>query len=278
MSAPSSPTQSVAQALQGLYDYAIEALPWLGKMAAILLLGIVCTWLARRIMHGLVTRIALDARLKRAGVDAKLERLQINATGSTLLVRLSGWVTLAITLYIMAKEAGFKAVSLALGQLGAFAPRLLVAALIMLGGLFLAELIERVLMRALKARDELDDPTILARVANVTTIILAMALAAEQLALELSLIHALIIIATSGALLALSATLALAALPILKQRFTRFYLMRTFSVGDHLRVGELHGTLIQFGDVVMVLEERGQQHLLPYDWALRQRIQRSPRP
>lgn len=278
MSEPHQPTQSVAQALQGLYDYGLEALPWLGKMAAIMLLGILCTWLARRVMRWLVTRIQLDARLTRVGLDAKLKRLQISATGSALAVRLTGWVTLSITIYLMAKEAGFEALSLALSKLGGFAPRILVATLILLGGVFLAELIERVLMRALKARDELDDPTILARIANITTIILAMALAAEQLALDLSLIHALIIIATSGALLALASTLALAALPILKQRFTRFYLMRTFSVGDHLRVGELHGTIIQFGDVVMVLEERGQQHLLPYDWALRQRIHRSPRP
>lgn len=272
------PTTTAIKALEGFYHYLLESLPTLGKMAAILTIGLLSKVAITALFRWLSKRIALDERTQRHRLYKKLARLQLKASPSALIERLLSWLVLGTTAYALAREAGFEALSLGISALAAFTPKLAAAALLLFGGLFLAEIVERLSLKLLKQRQELNAPALLAKVIYYAILVLSMTLAAEQLALDLSLIHGLITITVGATLLAAGLTLTLSGVPIFKRRFARLYISRSFKLGDHLHIGALSGTLIQLGDLVMVLEDHGQRHLIPYDVVLRSRITRDPAP
>ncbi len=245
--------------------YSLIALgPTLLRLAVVVVVGLVLTRVFQRVVRFVAQRVGLDAVCERVGVTSALKALGQARPPSALLARLAGLVGLALVLFTAADVAGLTGLRAMLARLLAYLPNLLVGALMAGAGVFLGQLARRVVFGALSRNPQLEAPEAISRAVEWLILIVALAMAAQQLGLEIALIHNMILIVVAGALIAVAITLALGALPMARQLIARYYVTRQLQLGDALEVLGQRGTLAQFAPTGIVMETSEGRLVVPY--------------
>ena len=231
-------------------------LPILLKLLGVLLVGYIVTRILRAITRRLLERVHIDALSDRMGILTAFERLRIPPP-SQLLPRLVFWLGMGMTLYLAADVTNLTLLKKALGAAIAFVPTLLTALAIFGAGFLGAELLKKVLHKALVARDSSEEiATILPQLVYFTVIILTAAMSAGQLGLDVTLINRIIVFTIIAMALALSLSIALGAVPIMQQFVSRYHVLRSFALQDEISIQGLRGTIVRFAPTVVIVELR----------------------
>lgn len=245
-----------------------QLLPVAGRLALIAIATLLLTRLARRAIPSLADKVALDVRAERLGWSRLVGRLQIEQTASQALSLLVIWGLRVGALGIALESLGFAALSSGLAHVLAFLPRVLLGALIVLGGVMAADRAEQLFIQ-IAARGDWAGSGALAKLLHYGIILLAISLAAEQIGLEVTLLRGLIAVAVGGAALSIFGVLGMGLEPMLGRLMARYYMRRTLELGDTITLDGCTGALVQFGATGLVLRGPAGTHLIPYDIAQR---------
>lgn len=232
-------------------------LPLLLKLLGVLLVGYLLTRVLRAVTRKLLERVHIDDISDKVGILDTFERFRIPPP-SRLIPAIVFWLGLGMTLYLAADVTHLILLKHALGAVIAFVPTLLTALAIFGAGLLGAEILKKVLHRALVARDSADEiATILPQVVYFTVVILTAAMSAGQLGLDVTLINRLIVLTVIAMALALTLSLALGAVPVMQQFISRYHVLRSFALRDTIILEGLRGTITRFAPTVVIIELQG---------------------
>lgn len=196
--------------LVGAYARVSGILPALAAALLLLLVGMFGARLARVLVEGLLRRARLDDHTSRVGLNEVLARLGLGKSPTEIAAFSSFWFVLVVFVAAAANAADITAVSGFLERFIRFVPTLIVAALILFGGLLFARLVNAVLQNA-AAANSVRGGVAVARAAYLIVVLFSAAAALDQVGVRPELIATAISILLGSVGLALGLAFGLGA-------------------------------------------------------------------
>lgn len=245
-------TQSLIAAMTALWSKVAGFIPNLFVALVLVLLGFVVAKLLDTLLSKLLGKVGLDRLMMGTGLTKLLARVGIQASVSTLIGKIVYWFVLLIFLVSAAESLGLQRVSATLDVLALYLPKVFGAALVLLAGVLLAQLVSS-LVRGAAEGVGLDYAHGLGRVAQGLVIIISISVAIGQLEVKTDLLNNVIAIVLISVGLAVALALGLGSREIASQILAGIYVRELYQVGQQVQVGEVEGQIEEIGTVKTIL-------------------------
>ncbi|RMU67986.1 Cytoplasmic membrane protein CmpX [Pseudomonas syringae pv. aptata] len=171
---------------------------------------------------------------------------------STLIGKVVYWFVLLIFLVSAAESLGLQRVSATLDMLALYLPKVFGAALVLLVGVLLAQLVNG-LVRGAAEGVGIDYSAGLGRIAQGLVIIISISVAISQLEVKTDLLNHVIVIALITVGLTVALALGLGSREIAGQIIAGIYVRELFQVGQQVQIGDTEGQIEEIGTVKTTL-------------------------
>ncbi|HLD64988.1 MAG TPA: mechanosensitive ion channel domain-containing protein [Pseudomonas sp.] len=251
-------TQSLVTAMTALWTKIAVFIPNFFVALILVLLGFVVAKLLDTLLSKLLGKLGLDRLMAGTGLTKLLSRAGIQVPVSTLIGKIVYWFVLLIFLVSSAESLGLERVSSALDALAHYLPKVFGAALVLLAGVLLAQLVSG-LVRGAAEGVGLDYANGLGRIAQGLVIIISISVAIGQLEVKTDLLNNVIAIVLITVGLAVALALGLGSRDIAGQILAGIYVRELYEVGQEVKVGEIEGQIEEIGTVkTTILTESGE--------------------
>lgn len=241
-------TQSLVTAMTALWTKIAVFIPNLFVALILVLLGFVVAKLLDTLLSKLLGKVGLDRLMAGTGLTKLLSRAGIQVPVSTLIGKIVYWFVLLIFLVSAAESLGLERVSGALDALAHYLPKVFGAALVLLAGVLLAQLVSG-LVRGAAEGVGLDYANGLGRIAQGLVIIISISVAIGQLEVKTDLLNNVIAIVLISVGLAVALALGLGSRDIAGQILAGIYVRELYEVGQEVKIGEVEGQIEEIGTV-----------------------------
>lgn len=246
--------------VEQLFHSFIASLPTILTFLAVVVAGLILAPIAAKVVRALVERVGLETLLERLGAPKLLYRIGYNKSTATLLGSIGRLLVYVVTALIAADIARMSQVSRGLDALVAYLPRFTVAVLFLLVGFWAADMIRGVVAKvAHKQQGQLIGTVLYYGVVAVTV-----ALVADQLGLETSLINHIIVLVIAGVVAAVAIAMALSARPTLSNHLARNYVVQLYPRGDTVEIDGVTGIVKGHSPTALVLVGEDATYNIPY--------------
>jgi small-conductance mechanosensitive channel len=232
--------------LQADFAAIVAYIPHLVAAAVILLAGILAAFVAGFAARTIAARLGLDRAGERSGLRDDLENIGMHARLSFLLGRLVFAIVALATLVQVVDALALTQISDALRQLLSYAPRIVLAGAIVLGGAVLGDLLARTLGAAAKRADIAYDG-VLTGAARGLVIVLSVLMALQQLTIEATFLLDVLIVALAGGALAFAIAAGWGGRTFVENVIAARYVEQHLAVGDGVNVAAFDGVVESVG-------------------------------
>lgn len=216
----------------------LTLLPREGWALLVAPLGWVLALALRWAVTGLLTLVRFDRLADRVGFSAFLAAGQVSYTASRLAGIAVFWLTLLATLVTVSALLDPSLVASVSERLAQWAPALVAAVLVVVIGLLLVSFLANVVLTLARSA-AWPQARLVSRGVRVLGIVVVVAVASEQLGLNLSLVHSLVLIVAGGLVLGLALAFGLGGQDLARQALKRW--MSSLSERDRPRGPDLEG-------------------------------------
>ncbi len=265
-------TQSLVTAMTALWTKVANFIPNLFGALVVVLLGFVVAKLLDTLLSKLLAKFGLDRLMSGTGLTKMLSRVGIQVPISTLIGKIVYWFILLIFLVSAAESLGLERVSATLDMLALYLPKVFGAALVLLAGVLLAQLVNG-LVRGAAEGIGLEYAAGVGRIAQGLVIIISISVAISQLEVKTDLLNHVIVIGLITVGLAVALAMGLGSREIAGQILAGIYVRELYQVGQHVRVGEVEGHIEAIGTVkTTLMTDEGEWVSLSNRELLEQRV------
>ena len=265
-------TQALVAAMTTLWSKIAGFIPNLFVALILGLLGFVVAKLLDTLLSKLLAKLGLDRLMTGTGLTKLLARVGIQVPVSTLIGKIVYWFVLLIFLVSAAESLGLPRLSATLDVLALYLPKVFGAALVLLVGVLLAQLVSS-LVRGAAEGVGLDYSAGLGRIAQGLVIIISISVAIGQLEVKTDLLNNVIAIVLISVGLAVALALGLGSREIAGQILAGIYVRELYQVGQQVRIGEVEGQIEEIGTVkTVLLTEEGELVSVANRTLLEQRV------
>ena len=250
----------------------MEALPKAAEIAAIVLGGLLVSWIARRMTRWAVRKTGIDALAEKAGVAKLLYAVGARRGLDHVLGTVVWYAGLLLTAGLTAESAGLDAFASGVGTVVSYLPRVVAGLVVLAAGVALANILRKVVERFGKGREDVEQPQVLGTAAYYGTLVLSAIVAAGQAGLETELVESLLTTLVAIAAGAVAIAFALGSRESFHNLVAGHFLRRLARPGDKLELGDVQGTIVRYFGVCVVLDTRDGEVTLPCKAVLDERI------
>lgn len=251
-------------AFTSLYSESARMLPRILGVIGLLVLGIAAAYLVQRIVRGLLQRTGVDRLASKTAIGRALSRLAFDSPVAHISGFIAFWIVLAIFLVSSADVAGLPTVSRILGDILLHLPPYMLAAVLLLVGISVAQLARRTI-EGVGERSRLVAARPLAGIAYWLIISLAVVVAFSGLGPDFTIITAVTVVLLASIGLGAAGLLVTGSRDVARNTVSGVYVRRSLRVGQRVRVGEIEGSITAVGQVSLTLREGRRTWLVPYD-------------
>lgn len=245
-------TQSLVAAMTALWTKVANFIPNLFGALVVVVLGFLVAKLLDTLLSKLLAKFGLDRLMAGTGLTKLLGRGGLKMPISTLIGKIVYWFVLLIFLVSAAESLGLQRVSATLDMLALYLPKVFGAALVLLVGVLLAQLVNGVVRGAAEGVG-LDYAGSLGRVAQWLVIVISISVAISQLEVKTDLLNHVIVIVLITVGLAAALAMGLGSREIASQILAGIYVREMFQVGQQVQIGEVEGQIEEIGTVKTTL-------------------------
>ncbi len=265
-------TQSLLAAMSSLWASVAAFIPRLFGALVVVLLGFVVAKLLDTLLSKVLAKVGLDRLMAGTGLTKLLGRAGIRIPVSALIGKVVYWFVLLIFLVSAAESLGLERVSATLDMLALYVPKVFGAALILLAGVLLAQLLSG-LVRGAAESVGLDYANGLARIAQGLVIIISISVAIGQLEVKTELLNYVIAIVLITVGLAVALAFGLGSRELVAQILAGIYVRELYEVGQRVSLADLEGQIEEIGTVkTLLLTDDGELASVANKVLLEQRV------
>ncbi|AWM58030.1 mechanosensitive ion channel family protein [Pseudomonas songnenensis] len=265
-------TQSLLAAMSSLWASVAGFIPRLFGALVVVLLGFVVAKLLDTLLSKVLAKVGLDRLMAGTGLTKLLGRAGIRIPVSALIGKVVYWFVLLIFLVSAAESLGLERVSATLDMLALYVPKVFGAALILLAGVLLAQLLSG-LVRGAAESVGLDYANGLARMAQGLVIIISISVAIGQLEVKTELLNYVIAIVLITVGLAVALAFGLGSRELVAQILAGIYVRELYEVGQRVSLADLEGQIEEIGTVkTLLLTDDGELASVANKVLLEQRV------
>jgi len=265
-------TQSLLAAMSSLWASVAAFIPRLFGALVVVLLGFVVAKLLDTLLSKVLAKLGLDRLMAGTGLTKLLGRAGIRIPVSALIGKVVYWFVLLIFLVSAAESLGLERVSATLDMLALYVPKVFGAALILLAGVLLAQVLSG-LVRGAAESVGLDYASGLARIAQGLVIIISISVAIGQLEVKTELLNYVIAIVLITFGLAVALAFGLGSRELVGQILAGIYVRELYEVGQRVRLADIEGQIEEIGTVkTLLLTDDGELASVANKVLLEQRV------
>ncbi|RRU73769.1 mechanosensitive ion channel family protein [Stutzerimonas xanthomarina] len=265
-------TQSLLSAMSSLWASVAAFIPRLFGALVVVLLGFVVAKLLDTLLSKVLAKVGLDRLMAGTGLTKLLGRAGIRIPVSALIGKVVYWFVLLIFLVSAAESLGLERVSATLDMLALYVPKVFGAALILLAGVLLAQLLSG-LVRGAAESVGLDYANGLARMAQGLVIIISISVAIGQLEVKTELLNYVIAIVLITIGLAVALAFGLGSRELVSQILAGIYVRELYEVGQRVCLADIEGQIEEIGTVkTLLLTDDGELTSVANRVLLEQRV------
>ena len=265
-------TQSLLSAMSSLWASVAAFIPRLFGALVVVLLGFVAAKLLDTLLSKVLAKVGVDRLMAGTGLTKLLGRAGIRIPVSALIGKVVYWFVLLIFLVSAAESLGLERVSATLDMLALYVPKVFGAALVLLAGVLLAQLLSG-LVRGAAEGVGLDYANGLARMAQGLVIIISISVAIGQLEVKTELLNYVIAIVLITVGLAVALALGLGSRELVSQILAGIYVRELYEVGQKIRLPDMEGQIEEIGTVkTLLLTDDGELMSVANKVLLEQRV------
>ncbi|NLY12702.1 MAG: mechanosensitive ion channel [Gammaproteobacteria bacterium] len=251
-------TQNLVGAMSGLWIKIANFIPNLFGALILVILGFLVAKLLDTLLSKLLAKLGLDRLMSGTGLTKLLARIGIKAQVSTLIGKIVYWFILLIFLISAAESLGLERVSATLDVLALYVPKMFAAALVLLAGILLAQLLNSMVKGAAEGV-RLEYAAGLGRIVQGMVIIISVSVAIGQLEIKAELLNYVVAIVLLSIGLACALALGLASKGIASQIIAGIYVRELYQLGQQIQVGDVEGRIEEMGTVkTIIVSESGE--------------------
>lgn len=251
---------AIEETYNDLSQQFIEYFPHLLGTAALLLVGYVLARMlalsARKLVEG------LDALFVRLTHSHSVDRERIQRSYALIISKLVFWVVLLFFFAVSANVLGWDLFSGWLDRIVSYVPGLVTGLIIILGGFLLGGIAHTGVVTATQ-RARLEQSAIMARAAQIVIIFSAIIIGVEQIGLNIGFLSNLIVVVVAILLAGAALAFSLGARNLVANVIGAQYTRRHCRVGDHLRIGDVAGEIIEVSQASIVLATDAGKAVIP---------------
>jgi hypothetical protein len=257
-------------AVQTSFQQAVNQVIIYGPKLVAALVVVVLGYLAARLIAQVVVKVSeklgLQVAAERSGLAQSMRHMNIARNVPTLLGTISFWLLMCVVFMAAFNILGLTAVSTAMSAVALYIPKLIVATVIVVVGLFAASFLRGVIATSTD-RLGISYAEHLANGCYYTLALLTLILAFQQLDIKFDLLNYAILIVLGGLALGFGLALGLGGRDVMAGILAGYYLRQRLTAGDEVDVAGMQGTVREVGPVATIIEtdEHGllNRHSIP---------------
>lgn len=253
-------TQSLLSAMGALWGKISNFIPNLLGALAVVIVGFLVARLLDTLLSKLLAKLGLERLVQGSGLSKQMARVGIKAPVSILIGRIVYWFVLLLFLVSALESLGLERVSSTLDVLALYVPKVFAAAIVLLAGVLLAQLLNSLVAGAAEGVG-LDYAAALGRLAQALVIIISISVAIGQLEIKAELLNYVIVIVLLSVGLAGALAVGLGCRDLVGQIVAGIYVRELYSLGQTISIAGVQGTIEEIGTMKTVLQT-GQGELV----------------
>lgn len=244
--------------LTDLWNYLLELVPKLILGIIVLFIG----YLVARLVKSMVGRFIgyLDRVINK---NLSGRQLQVNLSSSrSFIAKAFFWIIIFFFITLFTEILGLPVITSWLAGLGDYLPRLLAGVVVIFFGIIFSRLASD-LIKSRTFRGGLYDSAVLGRVAKYSIMVISIIIAINQVGIDISFLTTLTYILLGALLAGAAVAFGLGAKVSVSNILASYYIARTYSEGDLIRIGEHEGRIIKITSTSVYLESDSGQVIIP---------------
>lgn len=242
-----------AKSFRQAFGQIVGILPQVLAMLVVVVVGYVVARIAGRFSQAVAEAIGLERAAERSGLQASMTQVGIRRNVSWIVGQMVFWLLLCVFLTAGFNILGLETVSTAMQQIVAYIPRLLVATVVVVVGLLVAQFIRGVIATGAD-RLGLSYAEYLASACYGVLALMTFLAAFDQLGIKFELLRELVLIAFGALALGFGLALGLGGRDVMAGILAGYYTRQRLQAGDRVSVAGLRGTVREVGPVATVIE------------------------
>lgn len=252
---------SVLDTFADAFNPIIAMAPKALAAVVILVIGYAVAKLLGRLAATLCETIGLQTAAERSGLAASMSDVGIKRGVPAIIGLIVFWLLMCVSIMASFKVLGLAAVSDAMQEVVNYIPNLLIATVVIVIGLLVANF-TRGIVATSGDRVGISYAEQLAGGCYYVLALMTFITAFQQLGIKFALLEQLILIAFGALAVGFALAFGLGGRDVMGGILSGYYVRQRFQAGDHVRLGEMEGTVREVGPVATVVEteEAGLMH------------------
>lgn len=246
-------TQSLVGAMSTLWQKIAAFIPSLIGALVVVIVGFVVARLLDALLSKLLAKIGLDRLAQSTGLSKMLGRVGIKAPSSVLIGKIVYWFVLLVFLVSALESLGLERISATLDTLALYVPKVFAAALVLLAGILLAQLLNTVVAGAAEGVG-IEYSAALGRLSQGLVIIISISVAIGQLEIKAELLNYVIAIILLSVGMAGALAIGFGCRGIAAQIIAGIYVRELYELGQQVEVDGIAGTVEEMGTVKTIIQ------------------------
>lgn len=252
----------VVNSLETIWGEIAKAIPNILGAIAILIIG----WLVTKIVVFVIKKALKLAKADK--LDDKLNETELFGDGKLnfdiikIVTSFVKWFLLLVFMVVAADVAGLNMISQLIGDLMSYLPKLFVAIIIFLIGVFIASFIKKSLTSLFKSLEISGGNAIGQIVFTIITVFVSIT-ALNQAGIDTSIITNNITLILGSLLLAFAIALGLGSREAITRLINAFYTRKTYELGQKIKFNDVSGEIIAVNDISMTLKTKTGTLIVP---------------
>jgi hypothetical protein len=240
---------------QQAFSQIISLAPRALALVVVLVAGYLVARLIARIVEALSDRIGLPTAAERGGLVESMKRVGITRSVSNILGQLVFWFLMCVFMTAAFNILELQALSVAMAGVVAYIPRLLVATVVVVIGLLIANFLRGVIATSAD-RVGISYAERLATGCYYVLALMTFIAAFDQLAIKFALLEQMILIAFGSLAVGVGLAVGLGGREVAGGIMAGYYTRQRLHAGDKVSVAGFDGTVREVGPVATIIETR----------------------
>jgi small-conductance mechanosensitive channel len=241
-----------------IWEFLIGLVPKLIMGLLVLLIG----YLIARIVQSLIRRfIGYLDRIINNNLKKRLMQVNLNSS-KTFIARTFFWIIIFFFVTLFTEILGLPVITSWLAGLGEYLPNLLAGIVIVFFGIIFSRLVSD-LIKSASLKAGISNSQTLGKVTRYVVLVISIIIAIDQIGVDITFLTHILYILLAVLLFGAALAFGLGAKTSVSNILASYYISRTYSEGNIIRIGEHEGRIIKITSTSVFLETESGQVFIP---------------
>lgn len=267
--------EEIQSALERSFKMIMEgvsnALPKLILILILLLIGWMVGKLIKRLVSKTLKLIKLDDAMDKLELSPMLSQIGIKSTAK-FIGNIAYWMIMLIVLLTVTEILNMAVLTNGVAAILAYIPQLLIALVIFLFGMFIANMIKNVVYNATNSIG-LSGARVISNIVYYVLFIFIAITAINQTGVDTSIITSNVTMIFGAMLLAFAISYGIASRTIMSNMLSSFYKKDRYTIGMRIRVTDVEGTVSEVDSISITIDTGDKKVVLPTKILMEEKVE-----